>query len=169
MPQEPDAAKTHLPTYHGCFVCGQHHTAGLCTRFYLGTEGRVHALFQPTTNHTGYVNVVHGGIITAFLDELMMWSIGLQTEMLSLTIEMTIKFRKQVFANQTYTGTSYPGVSEGKRFWSGRAELADENGTLVAKSTGRFIALEPEQTRAFGAQMTFAEGDLPIFRAPLVK
>lgn len=162
--------KTFLPTYDGCFVCGQSHPTGICSRFYAGEGGKVHALFKPNMNQTGYGNIVHGGIITAFLDELMGWPICLATEMICYTGEITVRFRRQVFAGQTYVGTGHPGTKvEGKRYWDGRGELHDKDGNLLAEATGRYFILAEAQTRAFGSQMTFQPGDLPIFKAPLPK
>ncbi len=161
----PTETKTYLPTYHGCFVCGQTHPSGLCSRFYAGEGGKVHAEFKPNQNQTGYLNIVHGGIISAFLDELMGWPICLETNLICYTGELTIRFRKQVFAGQTYIGTGYPGVKvEGKRYWDGRGELKDDKGNLLAEATGRYFSVPESQTHAFGAQMTYEPGDMPVFR-----
>lgn len=164
------STKTFLPTYDGCFVCGQTHPTGICSRFYRGDEGKVHALFKPNQNQTGYLNIVHGGIITAFLDELMGWPICIQNELICYTGEITVRFLRQVTAGQTYYGTAYPGTqAPGKRYWDGRGELKDEAGNVLAQGTGRYFVVPESQTRAFGALMKFEEGDLPIFKAPLPK
>jgi acyl-coenzyme A thioesterase PaaI-like protein len=163
-------SRIHLPTYDGCFVCGQSHPSGLCARFYVGESGKVHAQFKPNQTQTGYLNMVHGGIISAFLDELIGWGICLASEMLCYTGELTIRFRKQVFAGQTYLGTAdRPTRPEGKRYWDGRGELADESGNVLAEATGRYFLGPEALTRAFGEQLTYQPGDVPLFREPLVK
>jgi acyl-coenzyme A thioesterase PaaI-like protein len=163
--QASPSERTYLPTYHGCFVCGQSHPIGLCVRFYVGEEGKVHADFKPHMNQTGYGNIVHGGIIAALLDELTGWPICLATDRICYTGELNLKFRKPVFAGQTYLGTGYPGIKhEGKRYWDGRSELLDLQGNVLVEATGRyFIAPEP-QTRMFGSQMTFESGDRIVFK-----
>lgn len=169
-PSTDSESRTSLPTYDGCFVCGQKHPTGICTRFYAGEGGKVHAEFKPNQTHAGYVNIIHGGIITAFLDELMGWPVCLASEMICYTGEITVRFRRQVLAGQTYIGTAFAPVKvEGKRYWDGRGQLADQSGAIMAEGTGRYFLVPEAQTRMFGAQMTFAPDDLPIFRAPLPK
>lgn len=165
-----ESDKPYLPTYHNCFVCGQSHASGLCTRFYAGEGGKVHAQFKPNMTHVGFVNLVHGGIVTAFLDELMAWPIALANNQICYTGEMTVRFRKPVFAGQTYLGTGHPPVQpEGKRYWDARGELTDDAGNVLVEATGRYFIASEAQTRAFGAQMTYAPGDLPVFREPGTK
>lgn len=161
-------SRTYLPTYHACFVCGQSHSSGLGARFYVGENGTVHGLFRPNQSQTGYANIVHGGIITAFLDELMSWPICLANERICYTGELTVRFKGQVFAGRSYLGTAYPATRhEGKRYWDGRGALTDQDGTVLVEATGRYFVVAESLTRAFGAEMTYQPGDLPIFRAPL--
>lgn len=162
--------KTYLPTYDGCYVCGQSHPIGLCIRFYAGEGGKVHAEFKPHQHQTGYGTIVHGGIISALLDELTGWPICLQNDRICYTGELTLRFRKPVFAGQTYLGTAYPGTQvEGKRYWDGRSELADAQGNVLVEATGRYFLAPEGQTRMFGSQMTFQPGDQEIFRAQAIK
>ena len=62
---------TYLPTYDGCYVCGQAHPRGLRIRFFMGMFGQVQAWFRPDAAQTGYEDTVHGGVISALLDELL--------------------------------------------------------------------------------------------------
>ena len=163
-------SKTYLPTYRGCFVCGQSHPTGLCSRFWVGEGGKVHALFKPNETQTGFLNMVHGGIVSAFLDELMGWPICLETGLICYTGEMTVRFKKQVFAGQTYTGIGYPGTRyEGKRYWDARGELIDQDGNVLVEGTGRYFLMPEQQTRVFGAHMTYEPGDLKVFLEPVAK
>lgn len=163
--KSPEEITTYLPTYDGCYVCGQKHPIGLCIRFFAGEEGKVHALFKPHGNQTGYGNIVHGGVISALLDELTGWPICLETDRICYTGELTVRFRKPVFSGQTYLGTGFKGTQpEGKRYWEARSELTDENGTVLVEASGRYFLVPEMQTRVFGSQMTFQPGDLVVFK-----
>jgi acyl-coenzyme A thioesterase PaaI-like protein len=57
------------PNSRMCFVCGIENPIGLKLRFYTDDEGRCIARFRPKPEHQGYPGQLHGGIISALLDE----------------------------------------------------------------------------------------------------
>jgi uncharacterized protein (TIGR00369 family) len=154
---------TYLPTYDECYVCGQNHPRGLRARFFLGDEGQVQAHFEPDHTQTGYENIVHGGIISTLLDEMMGWPIALQTERMCFTGELTVRFLQPMLAGHTYLATAYPGTEQGK-YWEGKGDIRDEHGQIYAKARGKYFFLPDKQAADVAAKLTYQEGDLPIFR-----
>ena len=154
---------TYLPTYDECCVCGQNHPRGLRTHFFVGDEGKVHAHFNPDDTQTGYENVVHGGVISAILDEILGWPIALQTERMCFTGELTVRFLKPVLPGNTYLVTAYPGTEQGK-YWEGKGDVRDEHGQIYAKARGKYFFLADEQAAAVAAKLTYQDDDLSIFR-----
>jgi acyl-coenzyme A thioesterase PaaI-like protein len=57
------------PNSRMCFVCGIDNPIGLKLKFYTDDEGRCIARFRPGPEHQGYPGYLHGGIISALLDE----------------------------------------------------------------------------------------------------
>jgi acyl-coenzyme A thioesterase PaaI-like protein len=51
------------------FVCGVDNPIGLYPKFYTDDEGQCVARFRPKPEHQGYPGHLHGGIISALLDE----------------------------------------------------------------------------------------------------
>ena len=76
-----------------CYVCGKKNPAGLGVDFEINVEARsIHASFTPADIHQGYEGIVHGGILSALLDEAMAklaFSLGIP----AVTAEMTVKFK----------------------------------------------------------------------------
>lgn len=155
--------KTFLPTYDACYVCGQSHPRGLRLRFFAGAFGQVHALFRPDHTQTGYEDIVHGGVISALLDELLGWPIALQTGRMCVTGELTVRFLKPVFAGCVYLATACPGTERGK-YWEGQGDLRDEQGKVYVKATGKYFLLSAEQTAVVADEMTYEPEDAPVFR-----
>lgn len=54
-----------------CFVCGINNPWGLKARFYELEDGTVAALVTAQWEHQSYPQRVHGGVITALLDETL--------------------------------------------------------------------------------------------------
>lgn len=75
-----------------CYVCGKKNPAGLGVAFEVDTDARsIRARFTPLPLHQGYEGIVHGGILSALLDEAMAklaYSLGIP----AVTAEMTVKF-----------------------------------------------------------------------------
>ena len=76
-----------------CFVCGKKNPSGLAVDFEVNAEARsISAAFTPADIHEGYRGIVHGGILSALLDEAMVklaFSLGIP----AVTAEMTVKFK----------------------------------------------------------------------------
>ena len=93
--EEPAAGPRTVRSDHGCFGCGDLNPHGLHLRFEpLGNDG-VRADFAPQPVHEGFAGVVHGGIVTALLDEAMAWS-TYRCQAWSVTAQISVRFRRPV-------------------------------------------------------------------------
>jgi len=127
-----------LPLYEGCFVCGSKNPAGLEAGFYLdGDEAR--GEFTPDSRWEGYPGVVHGGILTALLDEVMYKAIATSGE-LTMTAEITVRFRNPARVGVTLYPKGRVAKKKG-RLLEARGEIEDAGGRLIAIATGKFIVL----------------------------
>jgi len=151
-----------LPTYAGCYVCGQDHPRGLRIRFFADADGHVHAEFRPDNTQTGYEGIVHGGVISALMDELLGWPIVLQTGRMCYTVELTMRFLKPVPAGRNYRATASPGTARG-RYWENEGDLRDEHDEVYARARGKYFLLSEDQTAAVVAKLTHQSGDLAVF------
>lgn len=79
---------------HNCFGCGRLNLHGLQLKFYLTGNG-VYAPFTPGPAQEGYVGLIHGGIITTVLDEVMAWSLY-RLEIWAVTAKIEVVFRQPV-------------------------------------------------------------------------
>ena len=156
----------YLPTYDECYVCGQFHPRGLRARFFAFLDGQVQVQFSAEPTQTGYEDIVHGGVISALLDELLGWPVVLQTGRMCFTAELTVRFLKPMRVGTRYVATAGPGADRG-RYWGSEGVLRDEGGALHAKAHGKFFLLSEDQTAAVVERMTYQPDDLPVFRAKL--
>ena len=83
--------KKNLEDDHYCFICGERNPSGLHLNFSMH-DGRVTTEFVPQKIHQGYKDIIHGGIISALLDETMVKA-ALMQGMPAVTAEITIRFR----------------------------------------------------------------------------
>lgn len=118
---------------HYCFGCGRHNPSGLHLHFYPveGDDAAVWAPFTPQREHEGYMGMVHGGIISTILDEVMAWSLY-RLDIWAVTGRLSISFKKPV-------EVGVPTRAVG-RIVEDRGRLLDVAGALIRESDGAVLA-----------------------------
>ncbi len=163
MTQKIESAQAgYLPTYDGCYVCGQFHPRGLRARFFAFPDGQVQVQFSAEPTQTGYEDIVHGGVVSTLFDELLGWPVVLQTGRMCFTAELTVRFLKPLHVGARYVALAGPAIDRG-RYWESEGDLRDESRALHAKARGKFFLLSEDQTLAVVERMTCQPGDLPVF------
>ncbi|MCD6099735.1 MAG: PaaI family thioesterase, partial [Candidatus Marinimicrobia bacterium] len=74
-----------------CFVCGSDNERGLKLSFKVG-DGKANTEFISPPHLQGYDGILHGGIISTILDEVMVKATGEKV----VTVELTVKFLKPI-------------------------------------------------------------------------
>ncbi|HLW58302.1 MAG TPA: PaaI family thioesterase [bacterium] len=120
----------------GCFACGPQNPIGLRLKF--TAEGdRVRAEFTPGSHYQGYEGVLHGGIVTAALDDAMAQLFHMRGQE-SLTARLEIRFRREAPVGRrlvviaTLTG-------ERAKLYTAEAVLSLPDGTPLAEAKGTFV------------------------------
>lgn len=137
--------KYYLPHSSGCFICGEENTFGVDARFYV-EDNHVKADLCIPARFCGFKGVVHGGIVSALLDECMGWSASVFGTMdtLCFTRNLNVKFRKNTPSETPLTLiTSYSGKN--RMFYEAEGCIKDSEGTVYAEGSGQFIAVPAEK------------------------
>jgi uncharacterized protein (TIGR00369 family) len=134
----------HKPLKNHCFACGKDNDDGMHLEFYLDEESRrAICKFKLGERYTGPPGHVHGGIIATILDEAM-GKVNKFRNVLALTRSMNIEYLKPVPLGETLTVTGHEDRVEG-RIHVNVAEITNEAGEVLSRSTGTFIAVDPEK------------------------
>jgi len=78
-----------------CFGCGPRHPTGLRVRTFKTEDGVLSPILVPA-RYEGPQGATHGGIVTAYLDEVLAGAAVCATGRLSVTGEITVRFVKPV-------------------------------------------------------------------------
>ena len=150
---------------HKCFGCGPGNPIGLQMKFFSDDKSVFSWLKVP--NHLmGWDNLVHGGILSTILDEIMSWSAIYLLKKLILTKSMTVDFIKPVFEGMELKveGNVFEKRSDKEAVMRGRIYNAE--GVLCAKSKGIFALLEPKVAKRLNLMSADALKDFePILKA----
>jgi uncharacterized protein (TIGR00369 family) len=123
-----------------CYVCGRKNPLGLAVDFMIAPETRsITADFTPSRGHQGYEGIVHGGILSALLDEAMAklaFSLGIP----AVTAEMTVKFKSPAAPGDRLT-VSGRLLEEAHRLI--QAEARVQRGTVtIAEAKGKLLRID---------------------------
>lgn len=131
-----------LVGYRNCFVCGMDSRIGLKVKFDL-TERGVRASYTPNSDYEGFKGIVHGGILSALLDEAMWKSVNGQTGSLTMTAKMEVRFKRPGIVGTTLV---IEGEVTGnkRRVYETRGVVTDPEGNVIAEATGMFIEVDRE-------------------------
>jgi acyl-coenzyme A thioesterase PaaI-like protein len=128
---------------NSCAGCGQDSPNGLYLSFIFNKEHHTaETWFYPDRRLEGSLGIMHGGYVSLLLDEAMgkvLSGMGIKAP----TANLTVRFRKPTpIGKQLYLRGKRIDIHGRKHFL--RAELFDENNTLLAEGDGLFIQIQKQ-------------------------
>ena len=167
---EERVAGEPLPASKGCFVCGRHNQHGLRLSFlrYTDTDGRgerVSAGLTLQTDHQGFAERAHGGIVAALLDEAMGWATVLPGGRFTYTVELTVRYRLPVPTGEPLEVTGWV-TRHTRRLSFAAAEIRDRDNQLLASGEGKFMLTSEEETREIDDALLYEPGMTRVACSP---
>lgn len=129
-----------LPSYPGCFVCGQENVAGTNVTF-IATPDGVQAEYTALERHQSYKGILHGGVIGALLDECLGWAVAIHEKKMTVTGELKVRYLNSISVGTTVQVKGYyrPGQSPGRKYFLAQGHVEGVNGTIYTRAEGRFF------------------------------
>jgi uncharacterized protein (TIGR00369 family) len=130
-----------LPHTHSCFVCGESNPVGLKLRF--ETDGRiVQTRYTPSSQHVGFKETIHGGLIATLLDEVMVWACVVQTKRFAFCAELNVRYLNPVRPNEELIAQGELASNRRDKLFEAKAELRNPAGLVLATSTGKYLPIK---------------------------
>lgn len=119
-----------------CFACGKENPQGLHMTF--SEEGEYYvSRWQPLPHHQGWYKILHGGLVSTLLDEVMTWRLVSQGHEV-VTAEITVRLKTPTPLDQELTARARV-VSQRRKFYEVESELLLADGTVTATASGKFM------------------------------
>ncbi len=129
---------------HWCFACGRANPMGLHLDFDVSTR-RAETRFTAERKHSGYDGTVHGGIVTALLDETMGWAIFHQG-IWGVTGRITVTFRRPVPVGEALVIVGEV-TKETRRAIETHGDVRDAAGAVLAEADALFLVMPDARRR----------------------
>lgn len=124
-----------------CFVCGVNNESGLHGEFFELEDGTLVGLFRPKFHHQSYPGRVHGGIITAMLDETIGRAVQIaDPDAWGVTAELTTRYLKPVPYDVDLRVTGRI-TRDSRLLFIGEGEILLPDGTVAARATAKYAKL----------------------------
>ncbi len=127
--------------YAGCFVCGDKNKIGLKVKFYEKNGGAA-AEFSPKETLEGYKGLLHGGILAALLDEIMIKAV-LVKDVYCVTAELSVRYKKPVDIADKLSFFGWIDKENG-RVCTTKGWAKNQRGEAVAEAEGKYFVPKPE-------------------------
>ena len=134
---------------HKCFACGPANPHGLQMKFF--TDGKMVTSWLTIPEHLcGWDNLVHGGVISTVLDEIMSWTAIHLLKRIVVTRTMTVAFVKPVYVGDRLQAVGEITNLEKDKEAVVEGKLYKGDHELCARSTGHFAILKPKIAQKLG-------------------
>ena len=98
----------------------------------------------------GWNNLIHGGVLSTILDEIMSWAAIYLLKRITLTKSMTIDFLKPVYIGHPLKAEGKVLELKGKHEAVMEGILSNSDGTIYTRSTAHFAIFSPAVARRLG-------------------
>ncbi|MEK7238463.1 MAG: PaaI family thioesterase, partial [Nitrospirota bacterium] len=119
-----------------CFVCGTKNPIGLKLKFHFNGK-TIKTEFISKKEHQGYLNIVHGGIISTLLDEVMV-KLALAMDIPVVTAQMDIRLRKPLNIGEKII-VEAEILHNTKKLLEAYAKAVTMNNVLIADAKGKLV------------------------------
>ncbi len=126
-----------------CIMCGLDNDYGVQAPFYSMEDGSVMTVFSYREKHQSYPGRVHGGLITAMLDELglrALWAKEGGEKTYGVTMSLETKYRKPVPYNTKLFGKGQI-IKDSGNFITAECTLTDASGNVLASAIVKYLKL----------------------------
>jgi uncharacterized protein (TIGR00369 family) len=130
----------HIPTHlldNGCFACGKNNPEGLHMQFYTDEKYFFSKIYLAETKK-GWEQIVHGGIISTILDEIMAWTAIYFTKQFMLTKSINVNYLNSLTIDSHIIAVGWIKEQKGSKEIIMKAQIYNEENKLCAESTGNF-------------------------------
>ena len=149
MELEKDYRRLPNSRMHNCFGCSPVNPSGLQMEFYTN-DASVFSQVNVPEHLCGWDNLVHGGVLSTILDEIMSWAAIYLLKRVTLTKSMTIDFLKPVYIDHQLKAEGNVLQIKNKHEALMEGILSNSKGTICARSTARLAIFSPAVAKMLG-------------------
>ena len=127
---------------HNCFGCSPLNKSGLQMKFYTN-EAAVYSKLIVPDHLCGWNNLVHGGVLTTIMDEIMSWAAIYLLQQVPMTKSIRVDFLKPVYVGNSLKAEGTVLERKGKHEALMQGQIFNEDEVCCVRATGTFAVFSP--------------------------
>lgn len=129
---------------------------------FLADGELVHGEITFSEELCGFKGVVHGGILTAVIDEAMGWAAAYRSRRICVAAELQIRFLRPVLSGEKAKVVARM-ERDRRRVVESSAELCGAGGEVLVRGFGKFMPLEPAHAREVDSYLDYEGCERGLF------
>lgn len=134
---------------YNCICCSPNNPIGLRLEFWEDGED-VLTKWNPSQNYQGWVNTLHGGVISMLMDEVAGWVINRKLQTTGVTTRLEIKYRKPVLTDETQIIVRGHIAQQRRNIVTIALTLENEKGEICNEGEAVYFTFGEDKAREMG-------------------
>jgi len=130
---------------YNCFGCSPTNPIGLRLEFYENGDF-VETSWSPSSLYEGYPSAIHGGILSALIDETAAWTMYIKARRAGLTSRINIRYRKPVYSAQKEIFVRGTITNFVRNLCYIHVEILNESGEVCTEAEVVYFTFSPEKS-----------------------
>lgn len=141
-----------------CFCCSPENPIGLHLEFWEDGDD-VLTVWYPSANFQGWVNTLHGGVISMLMDEVAGWVINRKLQTTGVTTRLEVKYRRPVMTDEQKIVVRGHIVKQQRNFVTIQLTLENNKGEVCDEGEAVYYTFGPEKAHEMGFDGCKVEGE----------
>ena len=143
---------------YNCFGCSPDNPYGLRMEFFEDGDDIV-SMWHPEKNYQGWINTMHGGILSTLIDETCGWVVTRKMQTSGYTTNLSVKFRKAVPTTETELTIRARIVKQVRNLLFIHADITNSQGELCVEGDTVYFLMDGEKAKEMGFTTCDVEED----------
>lgn len=134
---------------YNCICCSPNNPIGLRLEFWEDGED-VLTKWNPSQNYQGWVNTLHGGVISMLMDEVAGWVVNRKLQTTGVTTRLEVKYRKPVLTDETQVIVRGHIAQQRRNIVTIALTLENEKGEICNEGEAVYFTFGEDKAREMG-------------------
>lgn len=125
----------------------------------LGRRDEIVTEWSPSANYQGWVNTLHGGIISTLVDEIAGWVVSRKLQTAGMTTSLNVKFLKPVYTTEPKITLRASIANRRRNFVVIHVTLTNSRGEVCDEGDATYYAFDHERAKEMKFTACKVEGE----------
>lgn len=143
---------------YDCFGCCPDNPIGVHMEFYEDGD-EVISFWKPQTHYQGWVDTMHGGILSTLIDETAGWVVFRKLQTSGMTTRLDVKYKKPVMTTEPQITVRAHIAEQRRNIVMIDVTVENSKGEVCTEGRATYFAFSKEQAQKMGFSTCELEGD----------